>query len=304
MHQQNQEEMSNKAAVFKADNAGNVAKFKYAVLLKRKNATNASLANKGFTALNMMYESILECIDAADNTEGQTAVKNTAGMEKLRTVAAFWATTLTENSEVETFKRFLIGEEIHLSTDEQTVNVTQRTVQTQGSIHQIPELVGDRACSLPKSTPEFFGLKKENVTEWLMVVENKFVTSKIDDLNKVSTLLEFIKGDAGIMALSHIAKLGYDWTLFREHLINTHQPVNKQRKLKKEFKEWKQNGQNLCDYNKKFLMLTNRITGLSDEMILDYYIDNVNGKYGYVIDSVREAWRDLGKEMNVSQAMV
>jgi hypothetical protein len=51
-------------------------------------------------------------------------------------------------------------------------------------------------------------------------------------------------------------------------------------------------------------MLTNRISGLSEEMILDYYIDNVNGKYGCVIDSVREAWRDLGKEMNVSQAMI
>ena len=175
--------------------------------------------------------------------------------------------------------------------------------QATGGGHEIPVLVGDRAC-LPKSTPEFFGLRKENVTEWLMVVENKFVTSKIDESNKVSTLLEFIKGDAGIMALSHIAKQGYDWILFREHLINTHQPVNEQRKLKKELKEWKQNGQSLCDYNKKFMMLTNRISGLSEEMILDYYIDNVNGKYGYVIDSVREAWRDLGKEMNVSQAMI
>ena len=93
------------------------------------------------------------------------------------------------------------------------------------------------------------------------------------------------------------------WEQIRD-LINTHQPINEQRELKKELKEWKQNGKNLCDYNKKFLMLTNRITGLSDEMILDYYIENVNGKYGYVIDSVREAWRDLGKEMNVSQAMV
>jgi len=239
------------------------------------------------------------------NTEGQVAVKNAAGVAKLNVVMETWKNTLTKESEIEAFKKFLNGtDNLQLSADEQLVTITPTVNQATGGGHEIPVLVGDRACCLPKSTPEFFGLRKENVTEWLMVVENKFVTSKIDESNKVSTLLEFIKGDAGIMALSHIAKQGYDWILFREHLINTHQPVNEQRKLKKELKEWKQNGQSLCDYNKKFMMLTNRISGLSEEMILDYYIDNVNGKYGYVIDSVREAWRDLGKEMNVSQAMI
>ena len=219
--QQNQTRMAARETEFKTANAANIVRFKYATLLGKRNATNASLANKSFTALNMMYESILGCVDTIDNTEGQAAAKNAAGVAKLRDVMEMWKNTLTKESEVEAFKKFLNGtDNLQLSADEQLVTTTPIVNQTTGGGHEIPVLVGDRACSLPKSTPEFFGLRKENVTEWLMVVENKFVTSKIDESNKVSTLLEFIKGDAGIMALSHIAKQGYDWILFREHLMN------------------------------------------------------------------------------------
>jgi len=165
---------------------------------------------------------------------------------------------------------------LQLSADEQLVTITPTVNQATGGGHEIPVLVGDRACCLPKSTPEFFGLRKENVTEWLMVVENKFVTSKIDESNKVSTLLEFIKGDAGIMALSHIAKQGYDWIHFREHLINTHQPVNEQRKLKKELKEWKQNGQSLCDYNKNTSVPVLNIGGAKFSLISFRKIKQIN----------------------------
>ncbi len=67
--------MATRETDFKTANAVNVGRFKYATLLGKRNATNASLANKSFTALNMMYESILGCIDTIDNTDGQVAEK-------------------------------------------------------------------------------------------------------------------------------------------------------------------------------------------------------------------------------------
>jgi hypothetical protein len=84
--QQNQTRMAARETEFRTANAVNVGRFKYATLLGKRNATNASLANKSFTPLNMMYESILGCIDTMDNTEGQVAIKNAAGVAKLNGV--------------------------------------------------------------------------------------------------------------------------------------------------------------------------------------------------------------------------
>ena len=167
--QQNQTRMAARETEFRTANAVNVCRFKYATLLGKRNATNASLANKSFTALNMMYESILGCIDTIDNTEGQVAIKNAAGVAKLNGVMEMWKNTLTKESEIEAFKKFLNGtDNLQLSADEQLVTIAPTVNQATEGGHEIPVLVGDRAC-LPKSTPEFFGLRKENVTEWLKI---------------------------------------------------------------------------------------------------------------------------------------
>ncbi len=68
---------------------------------------NASLASKLFSSGVILYGTMLECIDAAGNTEGEESLKNAADIAKLKEFIVTFKYTYTEGTPIETLKKFL-----------------------------------------------------------------------------------------------------------------------------------------------------------------------------------------------------
>ena len=271
----------NKANEYKTAQVINVEKMSFNNLKTQKVLVNASLASKLFSSGVILYGAMLECIDTFDVTDGNDAVKNTAGMTKLRESIVTFKDTFTNETVITTLKAFLQKTTPVCEIQPEMIGEDQGTGT--GNINSIPEMISTKQSNLPKSTPEYHGrMNKENLFDWLTIVENKFVMANIPDQNKLSSLMEFIKEDAMDWTIHHIGKNGYDWETFKTAIVRKFVPKDQQRLLKKQLKDFKQTGA-LADFNRKFISLSNRIMDISDITTLEYYIDNINGDVSFQV---------------------
>ena len=97
----------NKANEYKTAQVINVEKMSFNNLKTQKVLVNASLASKLFSSGVILYGAMLECIDTFDVTDGNDAVKNAAGMTKLRESIVTFKDTFTNETVITTLKAFL-----------------------------------------------------------------------------------------------------------------------------------------------------------------------------------------------------
>ena len=97
----------NKANEYKTAQVINVEKMSFNNLKTQKVLVNASLASKLFSSGVILYGAMLECIDTFDITDGNEAVKNAAGMTKLRESIVTFKDTFTNETVITTLKAFL-----------------------------------------------------------------------------------------------------------------------------------------------------------------------------------------------------
>jgi len=84
-----------------------VEKMPFNNLKSQRVLVNASLASKLFSSGVILYGTMLECIDAAGNTEGEESLKNAADIAKLKEFIVTFKYTYTEGTPIETLKKFL-----------------------------------------------------------------------------------------------------------------------------------------------------------------------------------------------------
>ena len=152
-----------------------------------------------------------------------------ATVESIKTIVetSFQAfrTILSPSSTIETLAR-------HLSKDIallEVVDTNQTPDQTPAASTSIPAAAS--ACSLEKGTPIFSGKKDEIITNWLIIINNKFATSKIEDVNKISCILPFLRDSVLETTINYIAQKSYTcWSDYEALLIRNFQPIDLQRR--------------------------------------------------------------------------
>ena len=272
---------SNEAGLFKNSQFGIANQMQYTVLFSSSTskATVASLAAKLYTDSTELMTNMLEVYDAIKNSQSNEDKVGNA-LAKLEVIRNGFKDFFTERSENEVIRTYLSRETV--STEEHEQSVTNRMI--------IPTPV--TACSLEKGTPVFHGRKEEVITNWLIVINNKLVTSKIPDESKISCVLPFLKDTALDVAVNYVANHGYDsWSNFERLLLRTFEPIDLQRRLRLQLKNLTQTGK-IEEFNKQFMLLSNRITTLSEADKLLWYVESLKGRIRYEVNAKSPATLD------------
>jgi len=122
--------------------------------------------------------------------------------------------------------------------------------------------------SLEKNTPRFrYGI---NVRNWLMIVKVQLRMSGKPDDEWLPLILTLLEDDNEHKPQQHAINLlssgnKVPWKTFEELMLRVYEDPDYQRKLKLQLKTIKT--------IKKFLLKANQIENISDDYILEYYID-------------------------------
>jgi len=136
-----------------------------------------------------------------------------------------------------------------------------------------------------KSIALFFGKKEEIVANWIIVTNNTMIVNKIPDKHRISCVLPYLRDAALQFTLAYVAQNGYEnWQSFTDKLKQTFEPIDLQRTLRMEIKYIQCSG-SIDDYNRQFLILANRIVGLSEQDKLLHYTEGLRSKTRYEVDS-------------------
>ena len=127
--------------------------------------------------------------------------------------------------------------------------------------------------------PEFNGSMKENVVDWIFICEQCFrIAGTTNDYVKVATAGSRCRG----VALSWYRGLAMrlpdmDWETLKTWLVRRFEPINKSQKLRCQLDALVQ-GKSIEEYVDKFSEISNRLTDMSEEDRLHFFVRGLNQK--------------------------
>jgi len=130
--------------------------------------------------------------------------------------------------------------------------------------------------SLEKNTPRFkYGI---NVRNWLMIVKVQLRMSGKPDDEWLPLILTLLEDDNEHKPQQHAINLlssgnKVPWKIFEELMLRVYEDPDYQRKLKLQLKTIKHGKTSITIFNDQFLLKANQVENISDDDILEYYID-------------------------------
>ena len=119
--------------------------------------------------------------------------------------------------------------------------------------------------------PVFSGTPKENVSDWIFIIELHFKADKVPDTEKVLMAAAYLR-DLPLLLyrrLSHTDNL--NWNSLKTELMATFQPFDMQMNIRDEMHALKQNGNKFEEYLRQFNTLLNRTDDISERDKISYF---------------------------------
>ena len=133
--------------------------------------------------------------------------------------------------------------------------------------------------------PAFTGTKKENISDWIFLIETHFNADGLNDAQKVNMDVGYLR-DLPLTTYRRLTreKTSIYWNDLKHHLTAEFQPFELQMQLRQELVRLKQQGNNYDDFLQKFNFIVNRIIDMSQK---DQIVHFVNGLQSRTADEIR-----------------
>ena len=151
-----------------------------------------------------------------------------------------------------------------------------------------------------KNAPNFSGKSSETIFTWLHIVKTILSSNGIPKHKWVTLVLPLLKEGALDTAINYTLNSDEkDWDKFEKLLLNTYEPTNQQKELKRKLKYLTQGKKSILEFNTEFINLCNKIRNLKHEDRIEHYLEALSGKNQYAVENSPEKDIDLDKAMEI-----